>query len=71
MKWVAGVMIRIGNQQKTFATIFWILVAGCCAGATVGHLSTQREAARLAEAAAQEQAEKEELEANGKGEKKK
>ncbi|KAF2225601.1 hypothetical protein BDZ85DRAFT_68695 [Elsinoe ampelina] len=70
MKWVAGVMIRIGNQQKTFATIFWIICAGCCAGATVGYLSTQREAARLAEAAAQEQAEKDEIEGGGRGEKK-
>ncbi|KAF4553676.1 Hypothetical protein D9617_6g094070 [Elsinoe fawcettii] len=66
MKWVAGIMIRIANQKKTFATIFWILCAGCCAGATVGYLSTQREAARLAEAAAQEQSEKEEAEGNGK-----
>ncbi|PSK58734.1 hypothetical protein C1H76_8690 [Elsinoe australis] len=71
MKWVAGIMIRLANQKKTFATVFWILVAGACAGGVVGFLSTQREAARLAEAAANEQAEKNQAEKDDKDAKKK
>ncbi|PNS13795.1 hypothetical protein CAC42_3288 [Sphaceloma murrayae] len=63
MKWVAGLFIRLSNQKKTLGTVFWILMAGACAGGVVGWLATQREAARLAEAAAQEQIENQEAEA--------